>query len=120
MIYIDSGNGLLWHQIIIWTNVESSPVMFSDIHMSAISQDVSQPSITKITFKITYLKFHLILVGANESISQLCYLVISQDLMVKYLIDCSIRPQGCLRQVALLTVHLGNQHWKYFEVFVNL
>ena len=37
-----------------------------DIHMRAISQEMPQPSITKISLKITYLKFHSNFPGANE------------------------------------------------------
>ena len=38
----------------------------SDIHIRAISQEMPQPSITKIRLKITYLKFHSNFPGANE------------------------------------------------------
>ena len=41
-------------------------VMSNDIHLRAISQEIPQPSITKISFRITYLIFHLNLPGANE------------------------------------------------------
>ena len=37
----------------------------SDIHLRAISQEIPRPSITKIHLKITYLKFHSNLPGAN-------------------------------------------------------
>ena len=46
------------HQAITWTNVDWSSVKFSDIHIRAISQEVPQPSVTKIHLKITYLWFH--------------------------------------------------------------
>ena len=36
------------------------------IHMRAISQKIPQPSITKISLKITYLKFYSTLPGANK------------------------------------------------------
>ena len=52
--------------------------------------------------------------------SKICCLVISEDLMVRYLIGCWIRPQRSLWQGALLTVQLENQHWKYSEISVNL
>ena len=42
----------------------------SDIHSRAISQEMPQPSITKIHWKITYLKFHSNFPGANELISK--------------------------------------------------
>ena len=38
----------------------------SDIHTRAISQQMPQPSITKIRLKITYLNFHSNFPGANE------------------------------------------------------
>ena len=38
----------------------------SDIHIRAISQEMPQPSITKICFKITCLKFYSNFPGANE------------------------------------------------------
>ena len=38
----------------------------SDIHIKAISQEIPQPSITKICLKITCLKFHSNFLGANE------------------------------------------------------
>ena len=40
--------------------------MSSDIHNKAISQEMSQPSITKICLKITCLKFHSNFSRANE------------------------------------------------------
>ena len=40
----------------------------SDIHIRAISQEVIQPSITKIPLKMTYLKCHSNFQGANELI----------------------------------------------------
>ena len=38
----------------------------SDIHIRAISQEMPQPSITKNSLKITYLKFRSNLPGVNE------------------------------------------------------
>ena len=40
--------------------------MSSDIHSRTISQEISQPSITKICLRITCLKFHSNFPGANE------------------------------------------------------
>ena len=57
------------HQAITWTNVDLSSVRFRDIQLRGISQDITQPSITKFSLKITYPKFHLNLPGANESIN---------------------------------------------------
>ena len=39
---------------------------FSDIHIRAISQEMPQPSITKICLKITCLKYHSNFQGVNE------------------------------------------------------
>ena len=57
---IGSGNGLFaWqHQAITWTNFDWSSAKSNDIRIRAISQEMSQPSITEIRLKITYLKFH--------------------------------------------------------------
>ena len=54
-VNIGSGNGLLpvRQQAITWTNVDWSSVKSSDIHIRAISQEMPQPSITKICLKIT-------------------------------------------------------------------
>ena len=58
------------HQAITWTNVDWSSVKSSDIHIRAISQEMPQPSITKICLKIAFLKFHLNFPGANELMAQ--------------------------------------------------
>ena len=54
-VNIGSGNGLLPDstQAITWTNADWSSVKSSDIHIRAISQEMAQPSITKIYLKIT-------------------------------------------------------------------
>ena len=54
------------HQAIAWTNVVWSLVKSRDIHIREISQEMPQPSITKIRLKITYLKFHSNFPGSNE------------------------------------------------------
>ena len=54
------------HHAITWTNVDWSSVKSSDIHIKAISQEIPQPSVTKICLKITYLKFHSNFPGADE------------------------------------------------------
>ena len=41
------------------TSVDLPPLRSSDIHLRAILQGMPQPSITKISLKITYLKFQL-------------------------------------------------------------
>ena len=57
-VNIGSGNGLL--QAITWTNVEFSSFKSSDIHIGAVSQEMPQPSITKIRLKLTYVTFYWI------------------------------------------------------------
>ena len=54
------------HQAIIWTNVDWSSVKSTCIHIRAISQEIPQPSITKIPWKITYLKCHSNFPGGSE------------------------------------------------------
>ena len=66
--------GCVWtwrHQAITWTNIDWSSVKSSDIHIRAISQEMSQLSVTKIHLKITYLKFNSNFPGANELTSLL-------------------------------------------------
>ena len=43
-----------------------SEVQWRDIHIRAISQEMPQPSLTKICLKITCLKFHSNFPGGNE------------------------------------------------------
>ena len=63
---------LAWrHQAITWTNVDWSSVKSSDIHIRAISQEMPQPLITQIPWKITYLKFHSNFPGANRWVKSL-------------------------------------------------
>ena len=54
------------YQAITWTNVDLSLVKSSDIHLLATSLEIPQPSISKCSLKITYLKSHSNLTGANE------------------------------------------------------
>ena len=54
------------HQASIWTNVDLPWVRPCDIHLRLISQEITQPSITKICLKITHLKFNQNLPGAKE------------------------------------------------------
>ena len=58
--------GAWWHKAINLTNIDLSSVRPSEIHLRANKQDKPQPSITEISHKITYLKFHSNLRGANE------------------------------------------------------
>ena len=67
-VSIGSGNGLLPDS----TKPLPEPMLTdhhlksSDIHIRAISQEMPQPSITKIHLKITYLEFHSNFPRANE------------------------------------------------------
>ena len=45
------------HPAITWAFVDLLSVRTKDIHLKAIPQEASQPSIIKINMKITYLKF---------------------------------------------------------------
>ena len=40
------------HQAITWPNVDSSSVSSSDIHLRVISQEIRQPPITKLAWKL--------------------------------------------------------------------
>ena len=53
-------------QVISRSNVDISLVRFSDIHQRAIPQEMPQPSITRISLKITQSKFHSNLSETNE------------------------------------------------------
>ena len=57
-----------WHQAITWTNIDLSSIKSSDIHQRTISQEILQPSVTKISLKSVYFNFHWNLPGANELI----------------------------------------------------
>ena len=54
------------HQAITWTNVDLPSVRSIGIHLSTILQEILQPSITKISWKITFWKFLWNLPGTNE------------------------------------------------------
>ena len=54
-----------WHQVITWTNVDLS-LRSCDVHLRAISLEMSQPSTSKISLKIIFLRFYWNLPGANE------------------------------------------------------
>ena len=62
----DLGQHWVKNDWITWTNVDWSSVNSRDIHIRAISQEMLQPTITKIHLKITYLKFDSYFPGANE------------------------------------------------------
>ena len=46
-----------WQQTITWANVALSSVRSSNIHLRTISKEIPEPSITKISLQISYLKF---------------------------------------------------------------
>ena len=54
------------HQAITWTNVDSSSVRSLSIHLRALSLDDVKIPINKTRLKITFLKSHSDLPGANE------------------------------------------------------
>ena len=54
------------HQAITWTNADVSLLRSSNNYLKAISQEIPQPSISKIDLKITYLNFNSNLPGAKE------------------------------------------------------
>ena len=68
-VNIGSGNALLPYS----TKPLSKPMLTFHwcgpviIHLRANSQEISQPSITRISLKISYLKFHSYLPGVNET-----------------------------------------------------
>ena len=67
-----SGNGLLPDGIksLPEQMLDLSSVKSSDIHLMATSLEIPQPSITKCSLKITYLKSQSNLPGANELTAQ--------------------------------------------------
>ena len=68
-VNIGSGNGLLPDgtiQAITWTNFDLSSVRITGVHLRAILREIPQPPVTKISLKITYLKFCSNLPGTNE------------------------------------------------------
>ena len=66
LIKITWGSNLISFLIVTLTNVDLSPIRSSDIHLRAITQEIPQPSISKISVKIEYLKFHSNPPGANK------------------------------------------------------
>ena len=58
LVSTGSGNGFVaWrNQAITWTNVDLSPARLSYIHPRAISQEMHQTAIFKISLKITYFE----------------------------------------------------------------
>ena len=83
-----SGSTLAQVKVITWTKVDLPSVRSIGIHLSTILQDILQPSITKISWKITFLKFLWNLPGVNELIGH--YI---QDC---FIFDCAIMTSDCL------------------------
>ena len=54
------------HQAITWTNVDLSSLKSSDVHLRAISLEISHPLVTKISLNIIFLRSYWNLPGANE------------------------------------------------------
>ena len=67
-VNIGSGNGLLpdGTKPLPGPMLTDHHLKSSDIHSRSISQEMPQPSITKIHLEILYLKFHLNFPGATE------------------------------------------------------
>ena len=62
-IWVNTGSG---NGLVPSGNVDLSSARSSDIHLRASSQEIPQPSITEIIWKINDLKCHWNLPGANE------------------------------------------------------
>ena len=80
--------------------------------MRAVSQEIPQPLTTKISLKITHLKFTLNLPWANELIVDLLWSVTSDQraslsVMTSFLPDRWLTPWGLVTECFIL---LGN-HW---------
>ena len=54
------------HQAITWTNVNLSSLWSIDVHLRAVSVEISQPSVTKISLNIIFLRFYWNLPGVSE------------------------------------------------------
>ena len=88
------------HQAITWTNVDLPSVRSIGIHLSAILQEILQQSITKISWKITFLKFLWNLPGANELTS--CHTSIYKK---------PVRPAHCCQCKSYLPGQTVQQTW---------
>ena len=71
-----------WHQAFTWTSVDLSSLRSSDVHLRAISCEISQPSVAKISLKIILLRFYWNPPGANELIVTCIHIssMVGQDL----------------------------------------
>ena len=86
-----------------WTNVDWSSMKSSDIHTRAISQEMPQPSITKICLKITCLKFQ-----KN-----------SQDQWVKQFTDMAVCKIFYAEQVVILVLTIPELQKQTFFVKIG-
>ena len=57
-------------------------------HLRAISQEIPQPSITKVSWKITFLNFHSNLPGANVISLPVCYIFLVYIYRIAQIFDC--------------------------------
>ena len=62
-VNIGLGNVTWSHQAIIWTNVDLSSARSSDIYLKALSLEIPQVSVTKISLNVSHLKFNSKLPG---------------------------------------------------------
>ena len=60
------------HPAITWTNVDLSPVTSSEIHLRVNWQEIPQPTILNISFKIINITFYCHFSGANALIVVYC------------------------------------------------
>ena len=74
--------------------------ILSDIHIRAITQGMTQPSIIKIHLTITYLKFHSNFPGTHELRSSLCGYSMPCDWYFKHIHTFKCWKLPCLRNFA--------------------
>ena len=104
-VNIDSGNGLLPDSSKPLPEPMSTDhqLKSSDIHIRAISEGMSQPSITNVNLKITCLKFHSNLPGANELILEFSFQIFLWARMDPSLAHCSLVTPNVVSDLG--------QHW---------
>ena len=95
------------------TNLDLSSVRSNGIHLSAILQEIAQPSVTKISFVIIHLKFCSNLSGANELTPQPShiYCIYISDLghycVIQWLFPCSAHVKIWISAGLMLNWHSG-------------
>ena len=122
-VNIGSGNGLLPDGTKplpeVRTNVDLPSVRSIGIHLSTISQEILQPSITKISWKIAFLKFLLNLPGANELrvkyqwllgvLMTFCLALVTESCMFRVI-------EFCLASIVSVSVTSAHRNcWSPFE-----